>query len=319
MSEQNDEVIVIGHQNPDTDAITAALVYAEFLRRMNVKAKAYRLGDLNNETKFVLKTVQMNEPDMLPDNVPEGSLVALVDHNESQQSMKDLKKMRITRVVDHHKLGDLTTPNPVFLRFEPVGCTATILTKLFRENNLEIDQTIATLLLSAILSDTLHFRSPTTTDDDRKAIDYLHSLAKIDDIESYAGKMFEAKSDLTGFSTKKILLLDYKTFYFQDQQWGVGSGETCNVDKMLERKNELLREMEEEKKQNNLGGILFCIIDILQEHNLTLILSETEEKVVREAFQVDVQDHVADLGSRISRKKQIIPTLEGYFHVKAGN
>lgn len=84
MSEQNDEVIVIGHQNPDTDAITAALVYAEFLRQMNVKAKAYRLGDLNNETKFVLKTVQMNEPDMLPDNVPEGSLVALVDHNESE-------------------------------------------------------------------------------------------------------------------------------------------------------------------------------------------------------------------------------------------
>lgn len=231
--------------------------------------------------------------------------------------MKDLKKMRITRVVDHHKLGDLTTPDPVYLRFEPVGCTGTILTKLFRENNMEIDQSIATLLLSAILSDTLHFRSPTTTDDDRASVDYLHPLAKIDDIAGYAGQMFQAKSDLTGFSTQKILLLDYKTFKFKDQQWGIGSGETCNVDRMLERKDELLKEMAEEKKRNNLNGILFCMIDILQEHNLTLILGEVEEKVVREAFKVDVKDQIADFGSKISRKKQIVPALEAYFHVKA--
>jgi len=176
MSDQNDEIIVIGHRNPDTDAITAALVYAEFFRRMNVKAKPYRLGDLNNETKFVLKTAGVKEPDMIPDNIPEGTQVALVDHNESkeyylrillillflfmlgQQSMKDVKKMRVTHVVDHHKLGDLTTSEPVYLRFEPVGCTATILTKLFRENNLELDQKLAFLLISGILSDTLHFK-----------------------------------------------------------------------------------------------------------------------------------------------------------------
>ncbi|CAF1363419.1 unnamed protein product, partial [Adineta steineri] len=154
MSDKKDEVIVVGHRNPDTDAITAAMVYADFLRRMGVNAKAYRLGELNNETKFVLKTVDMEAPDMIPDNVPEGTQVALVDHNESQQSMENLKKMRVTRVVDHHKIGDLTTSEPVYLRFEPVGCTATILTKLFRENNLDMDQKTATLLLSAILSDT---------------------------------------------------------------------------------------------------------------------------------------------------------------------
>ncbi len=158
MGDNKEEVIVVGHLNPDTDAITAALVYAEFLRRMNVNAKAYRLGHLNNETKFVLKTVGVEEPEMIPDNVPEGTEVALVDHNESQQSMKDLDKMRVTRIVDHHKLGGLTTPEPLYLRFEPVGCTATILTKLFRENNLEIDKKIASLLISAILSDTLHFQ-----------------------------------------------------------------------------------------------------------------------------------------------------------------
>ena len=178
MTDKTDQIIVVGHRNPDTDAITAALVYADFLRRMNVNAKAYRLGDLNNETKFVLQTAGVEQPDMIPDNIPEGTQVALVDHNESkwacifgsmrnlsfsvffvgQQSMKDLKKMRVSHVVDHHKLGDLTTSEPVYLRFEPVGCTGTILTKIFRENHLDIDQTTATLLLSAILSDTLHFR-----------------------------------------------------------------------------------------------------------------------------------------------------------------
>ncbi|CAF3760248.1 unnamed protein product [Rotaria sp. Silwood1] len=154
----NKEIIVLGHRNPDTDAITAAIVYSDFLRQMNINAKAYRLGNLNNETKFILKTVNIKEPEMLPDNIPNGTEVALVDHNESQQSMKNLNKMRITHVIDHHKLGDLTTSEPIYLRIEPVGCTATILTKLYRENNLNIDQKMAFLLTSAIISDTLHFR-----------------------------------------------------------------------------------------------------------------------------------------------------------------
>jgi manganese-dependent inorganic pyrophosphatase len=175
MNDKSEETLVIGHRNPDTDAITAAIVYADFLCRMKVKATAYRLGDLNNETKFVLKSAGVKEPEMIPDNVPEGTQVALVDHNESkkydlrillihffsilgQQSMEGLKKMRVTHVVDHHKLGDLTTSDPVYLRFEPVGCTATILTKLFRENNQDIDQKLAFLLISAVLSDTLHFQ-----------------------------------------------------------------------------------------------------------------------------------------------------------------
>ena len=128
--------------------------------------------------------------------------------------------------------------------------------------------------------------------------------------------MFEAKSDLEGFSTKEILLLDYKLYTFNGEQWGVGTGETCNMSKILERKDDLLKEMREEKKKRNLKGILYSVVDILKEKNVTLILSDYEKKVVREAFQVDVKDHLADLGSRISRKKQIIPQMEEYFHAK---
>ena len=128
--------------------------------------------------------------------------------------------------------------------------------------------------------------------------------------------MFEAKSDLAGFSAKEILLLDYKIYTFNGEQWGVGTGETCSVSKMLTRKDELLTEMREEKKKRNLKGILYSVVDILKEKNVTLIAGDYEKKVVREAFQVDVKDHQADLGARISRKKQIIPVLESYFHSK---
>ncbi len=163
----------------------------------------------------------------------------------------------------------------------------------------------------------MFLRSPTTTDDDRKIVEYLQTFAKIDDLTAYAGKMFEAKSDLTGFSSQKILLLDYKTFHFQNEHWGVGTGETCDVSKMLERKDELLKEMNEEKKKNNLQGILFSIIDIMKQKNLTLVSGEHEEQVVKEAFKIDVKDNIADLDGRISRKKQIIPTLEHYFNSKS--
>ena len=126
--------------------------------------------------------------------------------------------------------------------------------------------------------------------------------------------MFEAKSDLTGFSAQEILLLDYKIYKFHDEQWGVGTGETCMMEKVLERKDDLLKEMREEKKRRNLKGILYSIVDILKEKNITLVAGDYERKVVEGAFKAKVKDQAADLGSRISRKKQIIPALEEYFH-----
>lgn len=126
--------------------------------------------------------------------------------------------------------------------------------------------------------------------------------------------MFEAKSDLTGFSAKEILLLDYKIYKFNDEQWGVGTGETCSMNKMLDRKDDLIKEMHEEKKRRNLKGILYSVVDILKEKNITLVAGDYESKVVQGAFKTNVKDHMADLGSRISRKKQIIPALEDYFH-----
>ena len=148
-------------------------------------------------------------------------------------------------------------------------------------------------------------------------VNYLGPIARLDDVTSYANRMFDAKSDLSGFSAKEILLLDYKVYSFNEEKWGVGTCETCSMPKVLERQKDLLKEMHDEKQRGHLKGILFSVVDILNERNVTLIAGDYEGKVVRNAFNVNIDHHRADLGSRISRKKQIIPTLEAYFKLKS--
>ena len=309
-------IAVFGHLNPDTDAITAALVYARLLTRQGVDATAYRLGDLNFETAFVLEQAGVDAPALLPE-LPAGAAVALVDHNESAQSAPNLAELNVTRVVYHHKLGDLTTAQPPYLRFEPVGCTGTILLKLHREAGLPVEALDARLMLSAILSDTLHFRSPTTTQEDRDAVAFLAPVAGIEDVEAYALAMFAAKSDLGDTPADTLLRMDYKVFPFggvaAPHSWGIGVIETTNPGYVFGRQAELLAAMDQAKAQDGLSGVLLSVVDILNETNRTLVLSATEEKVLREAFGAGVDGQVADLGGRISRKKQIVPTLEGYF------
>lgn len=310
---------VFGHTNPDTDAITSALVYARLLTRQGVPAQAYRLGELNFETPFVLREAGVEAPELLTE-LPVGTPVALVDHNESAQSVPNLHELTVTRVVDHHKLGDLTTAQPPYLRFEPVGSTATLLLKLHREARLPVERLDARLMLSAILSDTLHFRSPTTTPDDREAVAFLAPVAEVEDVEAYALAMFAAKSDLGDTPAETLLRMDYKAFPFGDpaqpqtvQRWGLGVIETTNPAYVLGRQAELLAAMDRVRAEEGLNGVLLSVVDILNETNVTLVLSATEEKVLREAFGVEVADGRADLGHRISRKKQVVPGLEKYF------
>lgn len=308
-------ISVFGHLNPDTDAITAAVVYANFLHRTGHDATAYRLGEPNLETVFVLREAGLDLPPLLTE-LPAGSQVALVDHNESAQSIPGLHDLNVTHVVDHHKLGDLVTNMPLYLRFEPLGSTATVLTKLHREANLPLDPSDARLLLSAILSDTLHFRSPTTTDQDREVVAYLSQIAGIADVAGYAGQMFAAKSDLGDMPAETMLKMDYKVFEFAGRPYGLGVIETTNPEYVMGRREELLAAMDEEKAVSQLAGVLLSVVDILGETNRTLVLSATESHLLTEAFGVEVTDGVADLGNRISRKKQIVPALEAYFEQK---
>ncbi|WP_188964142.1 manganese-dependent inorganic pyrophosphatase [Deinococcus aquiradiocola] len=303
---------VFGHLNPDTDAITAALVYANLLRRQGLDATPYRLGELNFETAFVLREAGVDAPELLT-SLPEGSAVALVDHNESAQSLPGLKGLNVTHVVDHHRLGDLETTQPATLRFDPVGCTATILLRLHLEANLPVEPLDARLMLSAVLSDTLHFRSPTTTAADREAVAFLAQVAGVQDVTAYALAMFAAKSDLGDTPASTLLKMDYKVFPFGAQKWGVGVIETTNPAYVFGRQAELLAAMQAEKGVSGLDGLVLSVVDILNETNRTIVTGESEAAVLGEAFAAVTVDHVADLGDRISRKKQIVPTLEAYF------
>ncbi|MFC6591623.1 manganese-dependent inorganic pyrophosphatase [Deinococcus lacus] len=307
---------VFGHMNPDTDAVASALVYANFLSRTGTPAQAYRLGELNFETPYVLQAAGVEIPPLLPE-LSAGTPVALVDHNEPQQSVGNLGELDVTRVVDHHRLGNLQTAAVPFLRFEPVGCTATILLKLHREQAVSVEKAGAHLMLSAILSDTLHFRSPTTTAADREAVEFLAPIAGIDDVAAYAMAMFAAKSDLGDTPAEQLLQMDYKEFTFGEgdlaQRWGLGVIETTNPGYVLGRQAELLAAMDQARADQGLNGVLLSVVDILHESNQTLVLSATEQKVLEEVFGIQVTEQRADLGNRISRKKQIVPALEAYF------
>ncbi len=307
---------VFGHLNPDTDAIASALVYARLLSRQGIEAQAYRLGSLNFETPFVLERAGLEAPPLLP-ALEAGTAVALVDHNERAQSAPNLEDLKVTRVVDHHKLGDLTTMQPAYLRFEPVGCTATLLLKLHREARLSVEKADAWLMLSAILSDTLHFRSPTTTPDDREAVAFLAPIAGVRDVTAYALEMFAAKSDLGETPAAELLKMDYKVFPFGDpvrpQRWGLGVIETTNPGYVFGRQAELLAAMQAAQVADGLDGVLLGVVDILNETNRMLVPGQAEATVVQAAFGAPTANSVADLGDRISRKKQLVPALEKYF------
>lgn len=307
---------VVGHRAPDTDAVASALVYAHLLGQLGTPATAYRLGELNNETAFVLRRLSLDTPELLQ-TLPAETAVALVDHNESAQSLENLNDLQVTHVIDHHKLGDLSTSAPAYIRLEPVGCTATILFKLFGEHKIPVAPQEALLMLSAILSDTLHFRSPTTTDADRVAVEHLAALAEVTDIEAYALELFSAKSDLGDIAPDKLLKMDYKEFTFSEDgtlKWGIGVIETTNPAYVFGRKAELIEAMQVAKQNDSLDGILLSVVDILQETNTTFIIGDTEAQAIKAAFSADTQDHCADLGQRVSRKKQLIPALQQHFN-----
>lgn len=303
-------IYVLWHKVPDTDAITSAIVYSHLLNAMGQKSIPLALGEINKETLFVLEQASVISPDINPE-LAEGSTIALVDHNESAQSIPNIADYTIHSVIDHHKIGDLETGYPLLLRFEALASTNSILYKMYHEAGIVIDTKMATLMLGWILSDTLHFRSPTTTDFERKIVPELAAIANISDIEDFAMQMFAAKSDLGDVSAYTLVkYIDAKDFTFSGRKALIACIETTNPDYCLSRKTEILESMRTIKSEEWYDFVLFCIVDILQEKNTTLIASEQEAKIVKDVFGADTIDDQADLGNRISRKKTIVPPLE---------
>ncbi len=302
---------IIGHTNPDTDTICSAIVYQDFLNQKGVEAKAMALGHLNNETKFVFEKFKVEEPEHTHE-LPHGSEIILLDHNEEKQSIQNVNDLDIVEIIDHHKVK-IETDKPISILVKPLGSSCSIIAEKYFENSVELSKTNAILLIAGIISDTLFFRSPTTTQTDKDLVEKLNEIAQIKDLEKFSLEMFNAKSDLGDMSIEDVVKLDYKVFEFGGKSYGVGLMETTNKNYGLNRKDEIVSKMKEIKEKDNLTGIFFSIIDILNEESYTITAGDEETKIFTEIFDAKEKDGVLFVKNLISRKKQIVPKFEEYF------
>jgi manganese-dependent inorganic pyrophosphatase len=303
-------VYVVGHKSPDTDSICAAIAYAELKQKLGIDAVAVRQGELNPETAFVLEKFGFETPELLTDGTDKK--VILVDHSEVGQSLNNIDKAEIVEIVDHHKIGDITTPNPIFFLAMPVGCTATIVKKLYEENNIEIPKEIAGIMLASILSDTVIFKSATTTDKDVKAAEELAKIARIEDVKAFGMEMFKVKSDVAGKSPRDLLFRDFKDFNMSGNKVGVGQIEVVDLSMLDEVKDSLYEEMKKVKAEGNYHSVFLMLTDIIKEG--TELLSVTDNaSVVERAFGKKLEEKSVWLDGVMSRKKQVVPPFEKAF------
>ncbi|MFM5882648.1 manganese-dependent inorganic pyrophosphatase [Methanobrevibacter gottschalkii] len=297
---------VFGHKSPDSDSITSSLVMTNLEKELgNTEVQAYRLGNINKETEFILNYLDIDAPELL-ENIEDDANVILVDHNSPSESVENLENANILKVVDHHKLA-LKTSYPLFLRFEPVGCTETILCKLYEENNVEITKEMATLMLSAIISDTLLLKSPTTTEDDKKAVTKLSKIAEID-VEEYGLKMLKAGTDLSSFSIEEILALDAKQIDFKNVKSIINQVNTASIPDVLEMKDELEEGMNKIIEKENLDLFMLLITDIVNSNSQVIALGKNAD-LVEKSYDVKLEDNMVLLEGVVSRKKQVVPIM----------
>ncbi len=299
------EVLVLGHKNPDTDSICSAIGYSELKNKLGVKTKPIRLGELNKETEFVIEYFNVLVPELIT-NI-DGKEVILVDHNERTQTADGFEGSKVLELIDHHRISNFDVSEPLKVRMEPVGCTATIIFNMFKENNLLPEKTTAGLLLSAIISDTLLFKSPTCTTEDTIAARELSKIADLS-IEKYGLEMLKAGTALEDKTIDELLNMDMKIFNVSKLNIGVAQISAMDETEMLVKKDEIISEIDVLMKKENLNLFLFVITNILTNNSMGIVLGENISKV-EEAFSSKVLENVIKLDGVVSRKKQIIPPL----------
>lgn len=302
-----EKVLVFGHKNPDTDTICSAIAYAHLKSAIGVNAEPVRLGEINGETKYALDYFQVNVPRFVEKVAPEASQVILVDHNERQQSADDIDEVRILEVIDHHRIANFQTSDPLYYRAEPVGCTTTILNKIYKEHGVEIKKEIAGLMLSAIISDTLLFKSPTCTEQDIAAAREFAEIAGVD-AEIYGLEMLKAGADLSDKTIEQLITLDAKGFDMGNYKVMVAQVNAVDTKDVLSRQKEIEEALSAMIADENLDLFLFVVTDILTNDSVGLALGKMTN-AVETAFNVELDNNTALLKGVVSRKKQIVPVL----------
>jgi manganese-dependent inorganic pyrophosphatase len=309
-----EKVLIFGHKNPDTDTICSAIAYAELKKALGMDVEAVRLGEVSGETQFALDTFKAEAPRLVETVASEVNSVILVDHNERQQSVSDIDQVRVLEVIDHHRIANFETSDPLYYRCEPVGCTATILNKLYKENNVQIRPEIAGLMLSAIISDSLLFKSPTCTAEDVAAAKELAEIAGVD-AESYGLDMLKAGADLSDKSIQQLVSLDAKEFQMGASKVEIAQVNAVDINDVYSRQAELEETLSNIISEKGLDLFLFVVTDILTNDSTALALGNARS-AVEEAYCVTLENNKAVLKGVVSRKKQIVPVLTDLFNSK---
>jgi Inorganic pyrophosphatase/exopolyphosphatase len=306
------KVLVFGHKNPDTDTICSAIAYAELKKQIGVDAEAIRLGEVNGETQYALNYFGIEAPRLVEAVAAEAKEVILVDHNERQQSANDIADVRVLEVIDHHRIANFETSDPLYYRAEPVGCTATILNKIYKEKGIQISKPIAGLMLSAIISDSLLFKSPTCTQEDVDAARELAAIAGVD-ADVYGLAMLKAGADLSDKTVAQLISIDSKEFTMGNAKVEIAQVNAVDTNDVLSRQDEVEAGLNAIIEEKGLDLFLFVVTDILTNDSVAIALGRSAN-IVEQAYNVTLSNNTAVLKGVVSRKKQIVPILTDAFN-----
>lgn len=302
-----DKVLIFGHKNPDTDSICSSLIMEKLAKHHNVDAEAVRLGTVNKETGYVINYLKVEEPRLI-EKVEKGQKLILVDHNEAAQSIDGRDDAKVLAVIDHHRIADFITNEPLYYLAKPYGCTATLLFEEYKKEGLEIDKVIGTLMISAIISDTLLLKSPTCTQKDIEAVKELEDITGLK-ADEYGLEMLKAGTDLSTYSSEEVINLDAKEFNADSKKFVISQVNTADIDDVFARREELEFAMEKEISDKKLNIFIFVITDIINTNSKIIVLG-SDKDIVEKAFnkKLDEFDSMI-LEGVVSRKKQIAPQI----------
>ena len=305
--------LIFGHQNPDTDAIGTAIAYSYFQNQNGFDTEAVALGEPNDETQYALDKFGFKAPRVIETAANEVDSVMLVDHNEPQQSVSDIDKVKVSHVVDHHRIMNFNTADPLYYRAEPVGCTSTIMWEMFNEAGMEIPKNLAGLMLSAIISDTLLLKSPTTTNKDKEAVEALAKIAGVD-YKEYGLSLLKAGTNIADKSEEELIDLDAKSFELNGNNVRIAQINTVDLPEAMERKTAFIKAMEDASKANNYDMFMLVITNVLDSDSEAIVVGSDEAKAIFEkAFNKKLEDSSVALPGVVSRKKQVVPPLTKAF------
>ncbi len=312
MSNENEKIYIIGHKSPDLDSVASAIAYA-WLKNTFEKTDKYVpavAGSLNKETDYILKKYSFDKPELL-DSIANKNII-LVDHNDPSQSADGVEEAEIIEVLDHHTIN-FSYKKPIDFRVRPWGSTCTLITQMAMNMGLKIEKEMASLMLSAVLVDTVIGKSPTFTPVDQKIIDYLKEIAQIDDWKAFGMEIFKVRSNVSELSPEEIIMSDFKDFEFKGYKFGIGQVETVDLNDLAEKESEILNKLEEIRKEKDYHTITLFITDIIKEGSLFLVSSQDMDSVEK-ALGTKITDNKVYIDGIISRKKQVLPMFDKQFN-----